>query len=298
MEKTCRIINLFIIFLLLTSFVIIHINADETNIFQDETDQFQTESEGFEIIYNGNYIAQSFRPTFGNLTRIELLISKIGDIESNLTISIKKNLQQGNIVSKSIQSYEISSSEKWIEIIFDNVILNTEDSIYFILCNTTNGDDTNNYRWHTSLNDYYNRGTQYYTNNSGSTWFQNASRDQCFITYGKEIIKETFLSLNYIVSKTGNSIEVGIENIGNGEINNIQIDMYLDIGLLLKSKRHYDEEITTLKPGFPAKIIFSNIFVIRPITFGEVTVSVSADNIDPINQTKSVFFIPFYIYIY
>lgn len=297
-KKFQKILSFVFIFLIINSSLIFTttgettINADN----EDEIDQQQTQADIFEEIYGENYIAQSFKPTLGNLTRIKLLLSKIGNINSNITIGIRKEINKKDFINISLPPSEITREEQWIQINFTNIKLNTEGKIYYIICKTQNGDENNNYRWHASNTDTYTYGTQYSSPDAGETWFQNISRDLCFITYGKEIIKESALEIKFINGKFGNTIDVGIENTGKTEINNIEVLMRLEVGLFLKLQRQYIEEIESLKPGLPGKIIFGPVIVLRPFAFGTITIYASAENTNTVNQTKNAFFLPFYIH--
>ncbi|MEF8848783.1 MAG: hypothetical protein V5A68_06585, partial [Candidatus Thermoplasmatota archaeon] len=107
-------------------------------------------------------------------------------VTSNLTVSIRKPpFRSIDIITNIIPSSNITSEEQWIEINFSNITLNTEET-YVIICKTSRGDLNNLYRWHGVSTNNYPNGAQYNSYDNGSTWFQNASRDLCFKTYGKK----------------------------------------------------------------------------------------------------------------
>ncbi|MCJ7570685.1 MAG: hypothetical protein MUO82_02245 [Candidatus Thermoplasmatota archaeon] len=294
--KTLTLI--FIIFIINSS-LIFTIKADNQSNFKndDEIDEIQTQSDIYEEIYGDIIIGQSFRPDLGNLTRIELLLSKKGNVKFNITVGIREQIAGQDFINISIPPTKITTNQQWIQINFTNIVLNTEGKAYYIVCKTSKGDQNNSYRWYASATDTYPKGIQYYTDNSGETWSQNTSRDLCFITHGKEIIKDTRLEITYVTGKSGKTINVGIENTGEADIKNIEVYLGIEIGLLLKLNTHYNDTIELLKAGKLGGLIFPNIFVLRPIAFGNIKVTVLADGIDAINKTYSAFFLPFYIYI-
>jgi hypothetical protein len=297
-KKRNKILSFIFLIVLINSSIIYSIRANEQSNYtiHDDIDQQQTQSDIFEEIYGDIYIGQSFRPKLGNLTRVRLLLSKNGYVDFNITVGIREELTKKDFINISILPTDITSQEQWIEINFSNIELNTEGNLYYIICTTKNGDKNNNYRWHANAVDTYTNGTQYYTNNSGKTWSQNISRDLCFITYGKEIIKETQLRITYLRGRSGKKIELGLENEGETDINNIEVNLAVEVGLLLQSNRVYKENIDTLKAGQPAKIIFY-ILVLRPIVYGNIKVSATVENINTIYKTYNVFFFFSYIYI-
>jgi hypothetical protein len=293
-KKHYKLLNFIFILLIINSSLIYTVKADYQS--SDEIDEQQTQSDIFEEIYGDIYIGQSFRPTLGNLTRIRLLLSKNGNINFNITVGIREGLTNNDIINISITPNEITTQEQWIQINFTNIELSTTGKPYYIICRTKNGDKNNNYRWHASAINIYTNGTQYYTNNSGETWSQNISRDLCFITYGKEIIIENQLKITYLRGKPGKTIELGLENTGDTDIHNIEANLTIEVGLILKSKRTYKERIDTLSSGQPAKLVFY-ILVFRPITFGNIKVTITAEHSNPVYRTDQIFFFFSYIYL-
>jgi len=150
---------------------------------EDFLDQFQ-------IIWNKgiavgppDLLAQSFKPSENMLTRIELLVGKIGTPTDNLSVSIRSSLDGQDITSISLPPKEIPTDKDWIEFDFEDVLVNISQTYYILftplgtgMIYTWFGYDNHNF-------DSYSKGEAWlYANGEWST--ENfAIKDWCFKTY-------------------------------------------------------------------------------------------------------------------
>jgi hypothetical protein len=155
-------------------------NAPYTDDFLDQ----------FQIIWNKgiavgppDLLAQSFKPSENMLTRIELLVGKIGTPTDNLSILIRSSLDGPNITSISLPPKEIPTDKDWIEFDFEDVLVNIIQTYYIIFTPWGTGMV---YLWW----GYYNHNFDSYTN--GESWLYTndewstenfAIKDWCFKTY-------------------------------------------------------------------------------------------------------------------
>ena len=289
-----KILVAFTIFIVTNTCLITAIGGETPN---DGLDQQQTQENHAEYIYNQRYIAQSFKPSLGNLTRIQLCLSKRGDISTNITISIREaSLTGPDLINKSIPPSNIPSEKQWVQINFTNITLEISEShqiAYYIVCRTQGGNRNNSFMWYASDTDAYKNGTKYFS--SGVTWFQDCSCDLCFKTYGNELIEQSDLEITYIKGGTGSQINYGIKNIGEEEINSIHVFMELKGGLILTG-RNYTDKFTNLKLD-PEEESSSLFYPVIGLGRATITLYVWSENVDTVQKTKDAFLLLFYIYI-
>ena len=144
----------------------------------------------FQIIWNGgiavsppDLLAQSFKPSENMLTRIELLVGKIGTPTDNLSISIRSSLDGADITSISLPPEEIPTDKDWIEFDFEDILVNISQTYYIVFTPWGTGMV---YLWW----GYDNHNFDSYTN--GESWLYAdgewstedfAIKDWCFKTY-------------------------------------------------------------------------------------------------------------------
>jgi hypothetical protein len=140
---------------------------NEKNIFNttiEEIDQQQPNYNDFYLLYDSvgldrKAIAQTFVPSFYSLsiTKIELCVSKIGEVTSDFTVGIRRVLPgkewQGRYLTSSmtelfieyisVPSNEISSSPSWIEFDFDDIQVDRSNNNNFLYQLIIKGFDDN-----------------------------------------------------------------------------------------------------------------------------------------------------------
>ena len=260
---------------------------EQSTLNDDDIDQEQTNFDSVELIYNGKYIAQSFTPTLPEITRIKLYLSKKGDITSDILLLIKEELIGPVIRSVSVESKIIPKNQpEWIE--FDIPNIDTEKERYFIIFKTDSGDENNYYEIYSHTQDLYKNGIGYTSDDGGDTWEQKINLDYTFITYGAGPV----LNIEFMRGLPGGRINIGIENIGTSDANNVEINAELNGGLILK--RSFTEKINgSLESSHKVHV---EIYPIIGFGMSDLTIFISADDSESINIENEVFV--FFIYIY
>lgn len=283
-----------IIFILISLIIILTLtpaSSNYTTLTNDQIDQEQTDISGLDYIYFNHWKAQSFKPTTKTLTRIKLYINKIGNINSDFEILIRDSLIGINLTKAIVSSSQIPlTTPEWIEFNFNDINV-VSNKTYYIICKTSAGDQTNSYNWYESNNNPYERGTKYYSDDNGKTWQQNTDIDFCFKTYGQ--IGELYIQ--YIKGGFGWNIFYGIKNIGNLDINDINVYISFSGGLILTEKTLTDNINQSIAPN---QILDKTISPI--IGFGPTTITFTVSSPDAISTSKTVqgFLFLFSIYIH
>jgi len=151
----------------------------------DLLDQSQDIWEGGYALASIQWLAQSFKPSLGTLTRIELLITRGPTTSYSVKISIRDNLLGSDIVSVTLQpeAFPVYPQIQWTEIDLPDIYVVPEET-YYIVCTTNQpfGD----YNWWGRGNNPYERGQAYFSYDQGSSWANSPTIDLCFKTYGIE----------------------------------------------------------------------------------------------------------------
>lgn len=166
----------------------------EPVLFDWGVDQEQTENCGHGIALTAPWTyAQSFTPTKEKLTAVRLHIFKYGTPPTaHLTVSIRDNLTQGNLATKTIDMSKVTIdiSGKWVLFDFEDISV-TPGGQYFIVCSGDIGNDTNAYCWFYNNEDTYSGGEAWIKPDDSSPWsnFTHGGfnpDDFCFKTYFKK----------------------------------------------------------------------------------------------------------------
>ena len=105
-------------------------------------------------IAEGRPIAQSFIPTYSVLTRAELIIVRRLK-PGGITISIRENLDGGNLISTYFSSSEIAEDMSWKKIDFQDIKVNPNQT-YYIVCESEDTEiQEDTYWWYFGINDPY-----------------------------------------------------------------------------------------------------------------------------------------------
>jgi len=146
-------------------------------------------------INTNHYVAQNFNSTYDTISKIELALKKIGTPPNPLQVSIvPKSGSDPDIGNKLGSVYfapgDIGIAFTWYTVNFTPDISINPDNDYFILLNTTGGDNSNAYHVSYCNDDpngsYYDGNTYYmfFTSNGGSSWIDFIKYDISFKTYG------------------------------------------------------------------------------------------------------------------
>jgi hypothetical protein len=208
----------------------------------DEIDQQQTKFDGaLFLIHRTQWISQSFIPRKSVVTRVFLYLYKWNNIDYEITVSIRKELEDDDLTSVSFIP-NLISPPNWLEVDFNDIAVNPGES-YYIVCRTNDGtwEDAMCYGWGFTY-DYnsYLDGLVYVTLNRGIHWdvwideLMNITLDSCFMTYGyndpnAKADLECTGNLNWKDIQTGEPIsgDFIIENSGfNGSLLDWEITSY------------------------------------------------------------------------
>jgi hypothetical protein len=157
---------------------------------RDELDQYQIGMDSYGYIgrdsdsLNYYIVAQQFIPTKGILTRVELMVCKNVTTLYNLTVAIKDNLSESNLISISQNPDSIPTEIfSWIEFDFDNIKV-TPGNSYYIVCSTIDSPN-NRYAWGVKMDNVYPNGSIYWSKD-GQKWYYDTGLDAAFKTYGRD----------------------------------------------------------------------------------------------------------------
>ena len=198
-----------------TSFVP-RINSLNNNGISDEIDQQQDKYDGASTALLGTMLfAQSFKPSLGTLTRVELLMNKLGDLYGDSILSIRESLSGEDLTSVSKESLEINNDMEWIEFDFPDVKVNTGDLYYIVLKPDPDSDGGwgfNYISWAFGVEDPYPDGDpfEYYNESWSKGITGHSSADYTFRTYGTNTPPNTPHNLNPYNHEIGVDIDVNL----------------------------------------------------------------------------------------
>jgi len=139
------------------------------------------------VLNNDWAAAQNFTPSVDVLTKIELYLRKFGNPEFDLSIEIRKDSLQGEIIKTVYYTPgNIDTNWQWYSIELNNVTI-PSNSVYYIICLPTPDyvTTTNGYEWGYAFGNQYDGGSFWFTRDGGGLWRDLPSRyDFTFKTYG------------------------------------------------------------------------------------------------------------------
>lgn len=151
-------------------------------------DQYQHQGDHFGGWINGSMQrAQSFKPIHTTLTKVRLILFANIDPTAELTVSIRKELNESDLTSVTLSASEFCSIYNadtfWYEFDFPDINV-TPDDVYYIVC--TAPESQQPYDWMNMALNYYQNGDAYVSYDSGNQWEIDTffiGMDQCFETY-------------------------------------------------------------------------------------------------------------------
>ena len=146
-------------------------------------DQQQTKATNNFALYSTRLGGQSFKPTKGLLTSVELYMRKIGSPQNSLTLAVRSSKSGSDLVSISKPASEIPTSYGWVKFDLSDLTV-TPGSTYYLVLRTSSGSTSNCYYWGYGYHTSYANGIRLYSTTGGSSWINNPSYDSCFKTYG------------------------------------------------------------------------------------------------------------------
>lgn len=157
----------------------------------DQLDQSQTEyDEWINLIYD-SYKAQSFKPTLGKLTRVELLMSNKVWHNGYIHLWICEDLEPWTPIL--YEMFWVGSSpptypdKGWIEFDFEDIDVWIDQTYYIAIEGT--GTFDHYYVWWCSTNNPYPHGSYWFNLRPpiDEDWYEAPTIDMCFKTYGEQI---------------------------------------------------------------------------------------------------------------
>jgi len=189
-------------------------------------------------VFRNQWVTQTFKPSLGTLTRIELFMHKTTDDEAaDFFVRIEDN--EGNYLGWSAKrSNETPLGYSWVEFDFETDIKLNVGETYYIVCNSY-CDPMNCYAIAFGTNTNYTRGTLLISTDQGRTWESQIDEDLCFKTYGKveqepEPDLECLGTLSWIDAKPGAMVtgQFYVMNVGEYDSElNWEINEYPDWGV-------------------------------------------------------------------
>lgn len=132
-------------------------------------------------------IAQSFTATASdNLSKISLLLAKVGDPSSNLTVRLAADVggqpDTASIASSVIPHVSVGSTPSWIDVTFSALPALTNGTKYWIVLDYNSHSDTNHWNWRKDSSNSYANNTGVSSSNccSGSPTWTNVGGDLIF----------------------------------------------------------------------------------------------------------------------
>ena len=157
----------------------------------DFLDQYQHESGWISDIVESRSRGQSFIPSYDILTRIKLLVNSYGDPTFDLHFYLLGNFAGESFIHMIIPAEEIPISDaEWIDIDFEDIMVNPGETYYIALLTSATGDG---YHWKSGYNTEYTNGDAWYHMEGDETWSISSDYDMCFETYGKPNLQKVFI---------------------------------------------------------------------------------------------------------
>jgi len=162
------------------------------NTMNDTIDQNQTGNCGKGIaIYNETMYAQSFKPSLGILTKVQLFLSREGNLsdDAKIIVTIRSSLYRMDLAYKSINGSQISEQGEWVEFNFDYISV-VPGNIYHIVCKTERCNKADHLCWYFDIDNPYDGGNVQFSETHGTSWYPiniqgSSDIDSCFKTYGR-----------------------------------------------------------------------------------------------------------------
>jgi len=162
----------------------------EVELLEYSIDQYQVEETNAMLSCYLFTWAQSFVPSRDRLTRVDLKLSRFGNITSDITVSIRKQLDGNDLMSCSLPYENIPSNiSEWITFDVPDISLNPGENYYLVLSTEGGFNFSGNYLWFDNNNsESYSDGEIWIHWVDTNEWEQwNPSMDSCFKTFFSNI---------------------------------------------------------------------------------------------------------------
>jgi hypothetical protein len=151
----------------------------------DQVDQCQTLGNRAIGISDSQWIAQSFQPTYKQVTRAALYVRRDANIERTLEISLRESLDGQDITSYTVPPMKTAGWYWWIDFDFPDFLVTPGKQLFLVCRIPENIIGSEIYEWRGISEDIYEGGQSYISFNEGKSWEENPSVADCvFITFG------------------------------------------------------------------------------------------------------------------
>lgn len=152
----------------------------------DQVDQCQTLGNRAIEISDIQWVAQSFQPTYEQITRAALYVRRNRDTEETLEISLRESLDGQDISSYTVQPMKTAGWYWWIDFDFPDFLVTPGKHLFLVCRMPQNIIGSEIYEWRGISEDIYEDGQSYISFNEGKSWEENPSAVDCvFITFGR-----------------------------------------------------------------------------------------------------------------
>ena len=135
------------------------------------------------MIYGDRWGSQSFIPSLDNLSSIDILISRYGNPENFVIVSVRSELNGTDLVNISVPMTSIPIFAYWVNFDMPNINL-TVNNTYYIIVRTNGGIVSQCYVWGFGYQTPYTDGMFRFSANAGDSWTDYEVYDFCFKTFG------------------------------------------------------------------------------------------------------------------
>jgi hypothetical protein len=247
-----------------------NLNSEELITIDDFLDQENGDvpHHNFYGVLFPHLMAQSFKPTFNTLTRVELGIRRSVGHTGDLIVSIRDSKNGDNLTSITIPVTSIPFVHlgTWVIFDFPNITVTPEEEYYIMWMQTSEEFGTG---WGIDQDANYPRGQMWVVWSNG-TWVSMHFNDMVFRTYGYNhegpIIEIEDVNGGFRTSSI-------ITNTGIGTAYDVEWSIDLDGGFLLAG-RHSEGVIEELAGGESKTVSQKSLFGI-----GSVAITVNADDV-------------------
>ena len=129
---------------------------------------------------------QSFKPTVNTITRAEIYIQRMGTPEFDLTVELRKDSSDGELIDTlTFNPEEIDSSMSWLNLDFKDTLV-SEDAEYLILVIPPLEEPSTSfgYGFGYANGDVYEDGSFWFTRDGGNLWIDLNQYECTFRVYG------------------------------------------------------------------------------------------------------------------
>jgi hypothetical protein len=152
----------------------------------DQVDQCQTLGNRAIEISDMQWVAQSFQPTYEQITRAALYVRRDMNIEGTLEISLRESLEGQDISSYTVPPMKTAGWYWWIDFDFPDLLVSPKKQLFLVCRMPQNTMGSDIYEWRGTSEDIYEGGKSYISFNQGKSWEENPSAADCvFITFGR-----------------------------------------------------------------------------------------------------------------